>query len=287
MVTVGGANLLRYQAGMGRLSAVAIATAVATAVTFVGSRYWTYRHRERTGLRRETALFFAVNAVGVAVSEVPVGLTYPLRLDDAVSYNIALYCGIVLATLFRYWSYRAWVWPTGAVSSAGAPLPVSAHRQLASALQQGKLGQVLRGRCWRLVSEFASFGVVWGCAWLVSGAVFSLLIVQGGVGPLASDVVGVAVAAAVSFAGNRYWTFRRRQRTTVHGEVLRYLVLTGAGLMIQLACVQLIVGSLGLHDKLSHNVALMLAMGVGILFRYWSCRTWVWRALPSAPSITA
>ena len=100
VVTVGGANLLRYQAGMGRLSAVAIATVVATAVTFAGSRYWTYRRRERTGLRRETALFFAVNAVGVAIAEVPVGLTYPLRLDGAVSYNIALYCGIVLATGF-------------------------------------------------------------------------------------------------------------------------------------------------------------------------------------------
>ena len=109
-VTVPGANLLRYQAGMGRVSAVAIATVAATAVTFVGSRYWTYRHRERTGLGWETALFFAVNGSGVAISEVPVALTYPLHLNDGLSYNIAMYIGIVLGTLFRYWSYRTWVW---------------------------------------------------------------------------------------------------------------------------------------------------------------------------------
>ena len=229
VVTVGGANLLRYQAGMGRLSAVAIATVVATAVTFAGSRYWTYRRRERTGLRRETALFFAVNAVGVAIAEVPVGLTYPLRLDGAVSYNIALYCGIVLATGFRYWSYRTWVWPTGAVPSAETPVSVSAHCQPAGALPRGKLRPVPRGRFWRLVFELASFSVVWVCAWLVSSVVISLLGVQAGVQPQALGVVGVVVAVAVSFAGNRYWTFRQRQRTTVHGEGFRYLVLTCAG----------------------------------------------------------
>lgn len=282
VLTAGGANLLRYQAGMGRLSAVAIATAVAAAVTFVGSRYWTYRRRERTGLKRETALFFAVNLIGVAIAEVPVGLTYPLRLDGAVAYNIALYCGIVLATVFRYESYRTWVWPTGVVPSAGAPLPVPAHSQLASWLHQRKLGQVLAGRWWGPVFEFASFSVVAGCAWLVTDVVFKLLLIHAGVEPLAWGAVSVAVATVVSFAGNRYWTFRRRQRTTVQREGFQYLVLTGAGLIIQIA-----VGTLGLHYRLSPNVALMLALGVGVLFRYWSCRTWVWRARRSGPSIVA
>jgi len=63
--------------------------------------------------------------------------------------------------------------------------------------------------------------------------------------------------------------------------------LTGGGLMIQLACAWLAVGVLGLHDNLAHDVALMLGLGLGIMFRYWSCRTWVWRALPSAPSVVA
>jgi putative flippase GtrA len=127
LVTDGLANLLRYQAGLGRLSALAIAIVVATAVTFVGNRYWTYRHRERTGLRRESALFFGVNGVAAAISEVPVGLTYPLHLNSGLSYNIAVNGGIALGTLFRYWAYKRWVWRAKAAPAETAQ-PAPAHQ---------------------------------------------------------------------------------------------------------------------------------------------------------------
>ena len=113
LVTYGVVYLLRYHAGLGRLSSLAIASVIATAVTFVGNRYWTYRRRERKGLGRETALFFGVNGISVAVSEVPVVLTYPLHLDSELSYGLAVSGGIAVATLFRYWSYKKWVWRPG------------------------------------------------------------------------------------------------------------------------------------------------------------------------------
>src|ERR1700748_3080320 len=69
VITDGGANLLRYDAGLDRFTAVALAPRAAGAVSLVPSRYWTFPHRERTGLGRETALFFAANAIGVAISE--------------------------------------------------------------------------------------------------------------------------------------------------------------------------------------------------------------------------
>ena len=47
-------------------------------MTFAGSRYWTFRHRERSGGGREMAMFFALNAVGIGITEACVGLTYPL-----------------------------------------------------------------------------------------------------------------------------------------------------------------------------------------------------------------
>jgi putative flippase GtrA len=111
VITDGGANLLRYGVGLDRFTAVAIATLVAVAVSFVASRYWTFPHRERTGLGRETALFFAANAIGVAISEGCVWLASAVGWEGKLSYNIALAGGIALATLFRYWSYKKWVWP--------------------------------------------------------------------------------------------------------------------------------------------------------------------------------
>ncbi len=111
VITDGGANLLRYGAGLDRFTALAIATLAAVAVSFVASRYWTFPHRERTGLGRETALFCVANAIGVGISEGCVWLASAVGWEGKLSYNIALAGGIALATLFRYWSYKKWVWP--------------------------------------------------------------------------------------------------------------------------------------------------------------------------------
>ena len=118
--------------------------------------------------------------------------------------------------------------------------------------------------------------MVGACAWLVTDAVFNVLRVEGGAGPQTASLAAIAVATAVSFTGNRYWTFRHRARTTVPREGLRYLLLTGAGLVIQLAWMKLTIGALG-RDGLPYWLAPATALGVTALFRYWSCRTWVWR----------
>jgi putative flippase GtrA len=145
----------------------------------------------------------------------------------------------------------------------------------------------LPGRLWRLAPEVTRFSVVGGCAWLVSGAVVSVLRVQAGAGPLAASAAALVVATVVSFTGNRYWTFRHRARTTLSREGFRYLLLTGAGLVIQLACLRLAAGAPGPHDGLPYGIALATAIGLPAVFRYWSCRAWVWRATKPALGIAA
>jgi putative flippase GtrA len=84
---------------------------IITAVSFVGNRWWTFRHRERTNVRRETLMFFVLNGVGLGIQLACIGFTYyALGLTDHFAYNIALIVGIVFGTLFRFWSYRKWVW---------------------------------------------------------------------------------------------------------------------------------------------------------------------------------
>jgi putative flippase GtrA len=104
----GIANALYF---LGPLKAVTVAVIVTTMISYVANRYWSFRHRERTTVRRETVMFFLLNGVGLLIQWAVVGLThYGLNQTDRFSYNIALNVGIVLGTLFRFWSYRKWVW---------------------------------------------------------------------------------------------------------------------------------------------------------------------------------
>jgi len=145
------------------------------------------------------------------------------------------------------------------------------------------LAQLLSGRSWQLVSEVAKFGIVGIVAFLIADIGSNVLHFQFGVGPLISNVIATTVATAVSYAGNRYWTFRYRQRTSMGREAIVFFALNGIGLIIQLACLGFASYVLGLRDRLSYNVALIIGIGLATLFRYAAYKKWVWRAQPVSP----
>jgi hypothetical protein len=104
-----------------------VATIAATVVTFVGNRYWAFRHRERVGMGRETVLFFLFNAIGLLIQLACVAIVQDgAGLPGKLWYNLANLTGIGLGTLFRFWSYRKWVWrmqePAGGAPATGHPL---------------------------------------------------------------------------------------------------------------------------------------------------------------------
>jgi putative flippase GtrA len=110
---------------VGKYLAVTIATVVATVITFVGNRYWTFRHREGQGTTRESAMFFVLNGVGLIIYYACIWLIQDVAgLKGKLWYNVALVVGTGLGTLFRFWSYRKWVWRAPALAafeSTGAP----------------------------------------------------------------------------------------------------------------------------------------------------------------------
>ncbi|HXP21358.1 MAG TPA: GtrA family protein [Streptosporangiaceae bacterium] len=96
---------------LGVLTSVTIATCVATVVTFLGNRYWSFRHREGAGTGREGVTFFILNGIGLLIQYAVLGLSnYGLGLTSKLDNYIALNIGIAAGTLFRFWSYRKWVW---------------------------------------------------------------------------------------------------------------------------------------------------------------------------------
>jgi putative flippase GtrA len=109
-ITIGGANALRSGAGLGPLTSVTIATVAATIFSYAGNKLWAFRHRKGNHLRRESVLFFVFNGVGLLIQLAFVGVThYGLGLTDTFSYNVANIIGIGVATLFRLYTYRRWV----------------------------------------------------------------------------------------------------------------------------------------------------------------------------------
>lgn len=115
VITIGGANLMRARVWESPITTVLVPTMVATLFSYLANRHWTFRHRDSTGSGREMALFFGLNGVGMLIQALCTGFTfYTLGLHDAVSYNVALLVGLGLASGWRYWSYRKWVFTPAA-----------------------------------------------------------------------------------------------------------------------------------------------------------------------------
>ena len=62
---------------------------------------------------REYILFFALNGIAMVIALSCLWLShYALGLDSPIADNIsANVIGLGLGTLFRFWSYRKWVFP--------------------------------------------------------------------------------------------------------------------------------------------------------------------------------
>lgn len=116
VVDVGIFNLLVHAGSPGvlfdkPLTAKIIAAVCATLFAYVANRQWTWRDRQRRGFWREYGLFILFNAIGLVITVIPLAISrYVLDLDSAVADNIsANVVGVGLATIFRFWSYRRWV----------------------------------------------------------------------------------------------------------------------------------------------------------------------------------
>lgn len=134
----------------------------------------------------------------------------------------------------------------------------------------------------KLIGEFAKFAVIGITGVFITNAVYDLLYLHLGLGPVTSTTVATIVAAIATYTGNRYWSFRTRQRTGIVREITIFAVLNGVGLLLQDATVAANYYLLHLgHNKLAVFVALNFGIALATLFRFWSYRRFVWRVPPA------
>ena len=129
---------------------------------------------------------------------------------------------------------------------------------------------------WRhLVQELAKFGVVGAFNTVLDFSLANLLYLAVHWHQLAAKTASVAVAATSSYFMNRHWTFRHRARTGLRREYTLFFLLNAVGLAIAAACITLVMDVWGKQGALWFNVAQVLGLGLGMVFRFTTYKRWV------------
>lgn len=128
IVTFGISDALYHH--VGQIAAVTVATILANVVTFLGNGLWAFRGRKGRRAGRGAAAFIVLSGIGLLIYYLTIWVFQDAAgLRGGLWYNLELLIGMALGTLFRFWSYRRWVWrapdapvlPPRAAQPADAP----------------------------------------------------------------------------------------------------------------------------------------------------------------------
>ena len=142
--------------------------------------------------------------------------------------------------------------------------------------------RVVASQLWQFFMQVALFCFVGGIGFVVDVGVFNVLRlgpfapqnIDGG--PVLAKLVSTSFAIAVTWAGNRYWTFRDHRRTDVRREAFEYVVASVAGVIVSIACLWVTHYLLGLTSVLDDNLSTnVLGLALGTLVRFMLYRLWV------------
>jgi putative flippase GtrA len=171
-----------------------------------------------------------------------------------------------------------------AADTAGAEVHPGRPRRGVFAPVSGMIDR-LRDAMGVLYREMLKFGVIGAVAFVVDIGVFNLLSTDlwpgSGPGPLdghekIAKAVSVSVATLVSWLGNRLWSFRHRRQAAAHRELVLFVIMNVAGLLIGVACLTISHDLLGFTSSLADNVSgNLIGTALGTLFRFWAYRAFV------------
>jgi putative flippase GtrA len=135
--------------------------------------------------------------------------------------------------------------------------------------------------------EVATFLAVGGAGYVVDVTSFNLLRSESflsTVDPSYARIVAVALAMVVTYLGNRLLTWRDQATGDRRREVALFVIFNMIGLGLSVATLVVSHDLLGLTSSLADNIsANVVGLALGTLLRYWSYKTFVFRA--GAPAV--
>ncbi|MEU6366065.1 GtrA family protein [Streptomyces sp. NPDC046931] len=150
---------------------------------------------------------------------------------------------------------------------------------------QDKPRGAVRRQFEQLLREIAKFGAVGGVGLLVNLLVFNLVRNVTGLQVVRASVIATVVAIVFNYVGFRYFTYRDRDKSGRTREMTLFLLFSAAGLVIENGVLYVATYGFGWHSPLQSNFFKFLGIGLGTLFRFWSYRSWVFRAMPAGEAV--
>lgn len=122
VVDVGLFTLLSHSVLANKVvTAKAISVLIATILSYVLNREWSFSRRGGRETHHEAMLFFVVNGIALGLNLIPLALSqyvfgfstpnYPPLTVSVANFVSANIIGTIVGMAFRFWAYRKWVFP--------------------------------------------------------------------------------------------------------------------------------------------------------------------------------
>lgn len=121
------------------------------------------------------------------------------------------------------------------------------------------------------VYQFIKFGLVGGINTLVSLAIYYILVYFR-INYMVATVTGYIGSSVIGYILNRTWVFKA-QNTKVAKSAVKYYIVYGASLLINMGCMYLWINML----NLSQYLAPILTMCITVPFNYIFSKIWVYK----------
>ena len=144
-----------------------------------------------------------------------------------------------------------------------------------------RLIESARGAMDVIYREMIKFGVVGLLAFVIDIGLANLLwstVLSDKV--TTAKIISGAVATLFAWFGNRQWTFRHRRSRPAHHEVALFFGVNAIALGISALALTVSHYGLGFTTILADNIATIIGIGLGTLFRFWAYRRFVFAGEP-------
>jgi putative flippase GtrA len=136
--------------------------------------------------------------------------------------------------------------------------------------------RALYSRFEHLVHELGKFGTVGAIALVVNMTVFNVMLGLFANKQIFATAISTVIATVVAYVGNRYWTYKDRDKIDRSREMFFFFLINGVAAVIEIAAVFVSKYGLNQDGRLAVNIAKYgFGLPLGMLFRLYTYRTFV------------